>query len=52
MIVAHRVSTITLADRVVFLEGGRIAASGSHDDLVAGVPAYAALAHAYQEATA
>jgi ABC-type multidrug transport system fused ATPase/permease subunit len=49
LIVAHRVSTISLADRVVFLEGGRIAASGSHVELLARVPAYAALARAYQE---
>jgi ABC-type multidrug transport system fused ATPase/permease subunit len=49
LIVAHRVSTITLADRVVFMDGGRIAASGSHDHLVATVPAYAALARAYEE---
>jgi ABC-type multidrug transport system fused ATPase/permease subunit len=52
LIVAHRVSTITLADRVVFLEGGRIAATGSHDELVATVPAYAALAQAYQQVEA
>jgi ATP-binding cassette, subfamily B, bacterial len=49
LIVAHRVSTITLADRVLFLDQGRIAAAGSHDDLVATVPAYAALARAYEE---
>lgn len=47
LIVAHRVSTIGLADRVLFLEGGRVAASGTHRDLMAAVPAYAALARAY-----
>jgi ATP-binding cassette, subfamily B, bacterial len=49
LIVAHRVSTIALADRVMFLDGGRIAATGSHDELVGTVPAYAALARAYQD---
>jgi ABC-type multidrug transport system fused ATPase/permease subunit len=49
LMVAHRVSTIALADRVLFLERGRIAATGSHEELVATVPAYAALARAYQE---
>ncbi|HEY8526748.1 MAG TPA: ABC transporter ATP-binding protein [Acidimicrobiales bacterium] len=47
LIVAHRLPTIGLADRVVFLDGGRIAASGTHDELVESVPAYAALARAY-----
>ena len=49
LIVAHRVSTIALADRVLFLDGGRVAATGAHEDLLASVPAYAALAQAYQE---
>ncbi len=49
LIVAHRTSTIALADRVLFLDRGRIAAAGSHDELLASVPAYAALALAYQD---
>jgi ATP-binding cassette, subfamily B, bacterial len=49
LVVAHRVSTIALADRVLFMDGGRIAASGSHPELLAEVPAYAALARAYEE---
>ena len=52
LIVAHRISTITLADRVLFLDGGRVAASGSHVELLATVPAYAALALAYEEGEA
>ncbi len=49
IVVAHRVSTIRLADRVAFLDGGRIAGLAPHDELLATVPAYAALVRAYVE---
>jgi ABC-type multidrug transport system fused ATPase/permease subunit len=41
IIVAHRLSTIALADEIVVLENGRVAARGRHDDLVDTNPVYA-----------
>ena len=35
LVVAHRPSTVALADRVVLLDDGVIAAAGSHQDLLA-----------------
>jgi ATP-binding cassette subfamily B protein len=40
LVVAHRASTVLLADRVALLAEGRIAAVGRHRDLLAEVPAY------------
>ncbi|MET4147114.1 ABC transporter ATP-binding protein [Arthrobacter sp. UYCo732] len=40
LIVAHRPSTVALADRVALLEDGRIAAVGTHTDLLAHNPHY------------
>src|SRR3954466_10842759 len=40
LVVAHRASTVLLADRVALLEHGRMTAVGRHTDLLAEVPAY------------
>lgn len=48
LIVAQRVSTITLADRVLYLADGRIAAAGTHQELLAD-PGYRALVTAYEQ---
>ena len=40
LVVAHRPSTVLLADRVALLAGGRIAAVGTHSELLAAHPAY------------
>jgi ATP-binding cassette subfamily B protein len=41
LIVAHRLSTISLADRVVLMAGGRVIADGTHESLLATEPRYA-----------
>jgi ATP-binding cassette subfamily B protein len=40
LIVAHRLSTIGLADRVVLLDGGHIVADGTHAELLESTPLY------------
>ena len=47
IVIAYRLSTIRLADRVLYLQDGRLRASGSHEELMA-EPGYAAMIHAYE----
>jgi len=40
IVIAHRVSTITLAQRVVVLDEGRVVADGTHEELLSTSPLY------------
>lgn len=48
LMVASRPSTIALADDVVFVADGRIAAHGTHDELLASTSAYRELVEAFE----
>jgi ATP-binding cassette, subfamily B, bacterial len=48
LMVASRPSTIALADDVVFIADGRIAAHGTHDELLATTSAYRELVEAFE----
>ncbi len=50
VVIAYRRATIDLADEVVYLEHGRVAARGSHQQLLAISPGYRALVTAYDDA--
>jgi ATP-binding cassette subfamily B protein len=40
VIISHRLSTIALADRVILIDGGKVAATGTHDELLRNSPRY------------
>lgn len=50
LVIAHRLATIRLAQRVIFIDDGRVSASGSHDELLK-IDDYANLVSAYEDVT-
>ncbi|TWD83664.1 ABC-type multidrug transport system fused ATPase/permease subunit [Kribbella amoyensis] len=49
LVIAYRKATISLADEVLFVDEGRIAAQGTHLDLQRSTPAYRDLVDAYEK---
>ena len=52
LVVAHRLSTVALSDRIIVMDGGVVRAIGSHAELIATDPLYAELAATQFLATA
>jgi ABC-type multidrug transport system fused ATPase/permease subunit len=49
LLIAHRLSTIRSADRIVVLKDGRVAESGTHEELLAKAGVYAQLIASQQQ---
>ena len=52
ILTAHRLSTVRIADRILYLERGRLLGHGTHAELLATCPPYAAAWHHQQESHA
>ncbi len=51
LVIAHRLSTVRDADRIIVLDGGTVVETGTHDELRRGGGAYARLIAAQEEMT-
>ena len=49
VIIAHRLSTVAIADRVLVMEHGRVVEDGSPDELIAGTGRFAQLHAAWRD---
>ncbi|MEU6095979.1 ABC transporter ATP-binding protein [Streptomyces sp. NPDC047079] len=52
VVIAHRLSTVEIADRVLVMEGGRIVEDGSPTELIAGTGRFADLHRAWRDSLA
>jgi ATP-binding cassette, subfamily C, bacterial CydD len=52
LVIAHRLNTVYGADRIAVLDGGRLAETGTHRDLIRANGPYASLVNAYGRMTA